>query len=114
MEKEKAPSVKVPERLVSKPDGRKKAWWVKRIEELEAELAAYRNGNGAVTAIETPVTSVDEVASNASYADGFVDCMHRFQILNKLSRHRVHQQIISRGRGAVKNMHHAKFRGVQV
>lgn len=89
--------------LRAKNDGRKKAWFIKRIEELESQLEAQTqtvNGNGS------------HQTNNDDYAQGFIDCMHRFQLMNKAARQNLYRQIIEHGPGAVKRLKGAKFRGV--
>lgn len=103
----------VPEHLKAKNDGRKKAWWVKKIEELEGELSAYKNGAHSSTSPEASL-SQEIPGTNESYASGFIDCMHKFQILSKVQRGRLRQEIVRRGPGAVKNMRSAKFRGMSL
>lgn len=84
--------------LKAKNDGRKKAWFLKKIEELEGELAKV-----------TPNSAGNSY--NEIYAEGFISCMHNFQILNKVARNNLRQQIIEHGPGAIKKVKQAKFRG---
>lgn len=105
----------VPDHLKAKNDGRKRAWWVKRIEDLEGELEAHRNGGQSQTMPEVlGASSNGEASTNEQYAAGFIDCMHKFQILSKMQRNRLRQEILARGQGAVKNMRSAKFRGMSL
>lgn len=88
----------VPEHLVSKKDGRKRAWWVKKIAVLEAELASLRNGTGA------------DISSD-SWAEGFVACLNQFQIMNKSARKRILVQLKMNGPKYARRIKGAKFRG---
>lgn len=81
--------VAIDPKLVSKNDGRKKAWWTKKIEALEKELA---EGNG------------HSVNYNEVYAQAFFDAMCRFQIRNKAGRNQIKLQILTNGPGAVKRI----------
>lgn len=96
--------MEVSKELISKNDGRKKAWWIKRIEQLEAELEVLRR--------QLPENGEQNEIDNLSYAEGFVDCLHKFQILSKVMRKRLHTRILQHGPGEVKNMHGPKFRGL--
>ena len=95
--------VGLPNKSTKENDGRKKAWWVKKIEMLEAQLA-----EAGVTQTESAESSE---TNNEDYAQGFVDCMHRFQLLNKIARNNIHRDIVANGPGAVKRMKGSKFRG---
>jgi hypothetical protein len=110
-ETEKVEKTKVPSRLKAKNDGRKKAWWVKRIEELERELELLRaerdfnlDSNGDRW-VEVPINN----NYNEIYANGFVDAMNRFQIRNKASRKQIKHNIMMKGPDAVKRLRGSIF-----
>lgn len=90
-------AVVVEDKLKSPQDGRKKAWWAKKIEQLEAELAAK---------------GPKSYASTHEWADGFVACMHQFQLLSKSQRQQIHRQLLEHGPGYAKRIKGARFRGV--
>lgn len=96
-------NVKVSDELMGPNDGRKKPWYVKKIEELEAQISSLNTQpqNG-------------EKNSTALFADGFVAAMHSFQIQNKAYRQRVHQQILEHGPGYIKRLKGSKFRGFTI
>lgn len=83
-----------------KQDGRKKAWYVKKIEQLEAEIEFLKSGK---------MDPNDLILDNAIYAEGFVDAMHRFQIRNKSTRSKIKDSIVKNGKGAVKRIRGSLF-----
>jgi len=85
------------ERFKANKDGRKKAWWVKRIDYLEAELAGK-----------------DAKVSDRDWSNGFVACMHQFQIMSKATRRQIYEQLKQHGPGYAKQIKGARFRGFSI
>lgn len=78
---------------------KKKVWYQVKIEELEAKVAE----------LSSMTLTVSSPSSNEAYADGFVDCMHKYGILSKFQRRRVREKIIAEGAGAVKATKRSRF-----
>lgn len=106
---EDKPEVKVGENLKAKEDGRKKAWWIKKIEKLEEELADLRKHSVTINKA-TDTVSLDTV----SFCEGYMLCMSSYQIASKAVRRRMKEQILTNGPGVVKNNRRDKFRGVSL
>lgn len=75
----------------------KQVWWKTKIAELEAKVA------------ELEAQTITVSSSVSDYADGYVDCMHKYGILSKLQRRRIHEKIIADGIGAVKATKRSRF-----
>lgn len=113
MEKQK---IEVDESLKAKDDGRKKAWFIKEIEdlkeknaELEARLTSYEYASETQTNDEPEIT-----LDYKSYAQGFADCMGKFQILTKKTRAQVKLNLETNGPAGIRKIKHSKFRGVSI
>jgi hypothetical protein len=101
--------------------GKRKAWYQLKIQELEAkvaELSAQLTVSSLQPVTETSTygdseSTVLNVSSSTSYsdayADGYVDCMHKYGILSKVMRRRTHDLIKAKGTGAVKGAKRTRF-----
>lgn len=101
------PEVKIDENIKSKEDGRKKAWWIKKIEKLEEEISTLKKHSTSINSGADSV-SIDTV----SFCEGYMHCMSSYQLLSKATRRKLKERILKDGPGAVKNQKAAKFRGV--
>lgn len=101
----------VPKRLKAKNDGRKKAWWIKKIEKLEARIAELEGQSHTVT---NGVAAQEVIVDDAEWSDGFIACMHQFQILSKAARQQIHRELTANGRGYARRLKGAKFRGLSL
>lgn len=97
---------------MEKEKQKKKAWYQIKIEELEAKIAelSILNLNSTVTVSSSPDSLITvEGSETECYADGYVDCMHKYGILSKVMRRRVHENIMAKGIGAVKGTKRQRF-----
>lgn len=120
MAEERETVVEVTENLkASDKDGRKRAWWIKKIEALEAKLAAYENGgtesvSDTAEQAEATVAFAADMNPNQIFADGFVAAMHQFQIMNKSARQNIYRQMVEKGPGYARRLRGSRFRGFTV
>lgn len=84
---------------------KRKAWYQLKIEELEAKVEKLSSLNLTSTngAAVIPTEFAARVMNyNEAYADGYVDCMHKYGIMSKVIRRRTHENIALQGPGAIK------------
>lgn len=99
--------------LRAKNDGRKKAWWVKKIEKLEGEIEMLKAQNIIKGHSVTNGEAASHIISgDDEWAEGFVTCMRQFQVMNKAGINRVLQQLKEHGKGYAKRIKGGRFRGM--
>lgn len=90
---------------------KKKAWYQVKIEELEAKVKALHEAAmiHTTSTLNAPEVAEIEPSINEAYANGYVDCMHKYGILSKLIRRRTHEMLKLQGPGAVKGTKRNRF-----
>lgn len=93
--------------------GKRKAWYQVKIEDLEAKVAELQAQALITLTATSTTTSSDLVVESRTYedgfADGYVECMHKYGILSKVLRRRTHMLLKQKGPGAVKGGKRTRF-----
>lgn len=88
---------------------KRKAWYQVKIEELEARVAELSSVHTTSTNEVFSELVVKDGSFNDGFADGYVECMHKYGILSKVIRRRTHEMLKLKGPGAVKATKRTRF-----